>query len=161
MDCNDDDFERGQPIEEGDEDLCRAVWLAVIVQALLDATGAPRNEWDKLESLRWLEGRHCDTSDFAAVCDLAGIDFAKAGRFVTKVLEGKLDCIDFRCTKKAHLRNRSQESRKRYFRRADKNAKQRRERQLNTSTLGRTSSNDNTPQAANDNFINQPMEKNQ
>ena len=155
MNDNDNSPERRvAPVQETEEDLCRALWLATIVQALLDATGNPRNEEDKLEARHWLEGRNCPTSDFAEVCDLAGIDFEIGGRFVTKVLEGKLDCIDFRCTKKAQLRNRSQESRKRYFRRADRNARMRSEqrKRLLFPNAAMVAS------AANDNSINQSME---
>ena len=161
MAINDEEFEKGKAVQEGDEDLCRAMWLAVIVQALIDATGNPRNEWDKLEARRWLEGRNCSTSDFAAVCDLAGIDSVKTGRLVTKILEGKLDCIDFRCSKKANLKNRSNESRRRYFARADRNACLRRQRIYDSwRSGGRKAANDNLPEPSNDNFNNQPMEKN-
>src|SRR5687768_8367304 len=111
------------PVQETEEDLCRALWLAVAIQALIDASGKGGNPAYQAQAREWLLGKGGITSDFAAVCDLAGIDFEKTRKRFAKVLKGETESIDFRCTKKAHLRNRSQESRKRYFRRAERNAR--------------------------------------
>ncbi|MFD0894751.1 hypothetical protein KBB96_04960 [Luteolibacter ambystomatis] len=142
------------PIQETEEDLCRALWLAVAIQALIDASGKGGNSAYQTQAREWLLGKGGITSDFAAVCDLAGIDFAKTRRRFTKVLKGETESIDFRCTKKAHLRNRSQESRKRYFRRAERNARLRHEARSRilfpNAAMGSVASNDNS--------INQPME---
>ncbi len=51
----------------------RALWRAVILQALEDAasnTQKPAGKYHKIEALNWLEGRG---EDFAMVCDLAGL----------------------------------------------------------------------------------------
>lgn len=50
----------------------RALWRAVVLQALEDAASnskKPTDQYHKLEALHWLEGR---SGDFVTVCDLAG-----------------------------------------------------------------------------------------
>ncbi|MES2659476.1 MAG: hypothetical protein V4689_12730 [Verrucomicrobiota bacterium] len=117
-----------EPIQKTEEDLCRALWLAVAVQGLIDASGKGGNSIDQARAQRWLVGRGGITGDFATVCDLAGIDPERTKKRFDKILRGDVEQIDFRCMKKAFLKNRSEESRKRFFRRAEKNARLRRER---------------------------------
>jgi hypothetical protein len=123
-----------EPIQETEEDLCRALWLAVAVQGLIDASGKSGNSIDKARAEEWLVGRGGITSDFATVCDLAGIDPERTKKRFQEILRGNLEQIDFRCMKKACLKNRSEESRKRFFRRAEKNARLRREKILSFKT---------------------------
>ena len=52
----------------------RALWRAVITQALMDASNLSKKPFNKMERMRaraWLEG---DTEDFFAVCSLADMD---------------------------------------------------------------------------------------
>lgn len=142
------------PVQETEEDLCRALWLAVAIQALIDASGKGGNPAYQAQAREWLKGKGGITSDFASVCDLAGIDFEKTRKRFSEVLKGESESIDFRSTKKAHLRNRSQESRKRYFRRAERNARIRSEQRKRVLFPNAAM----VASAANDNSINQPME---
>ncbi len=119
-----------ETIQETEEDLCRALWLAVAVQGLIDASGKGGNSIDKARAQEWLVGRGGITGDFSTVCDLAGIDPERTKKRFQGILRGDVEQIDFRCMKKAYLKNRSEESRKRFFRRAEKNARLRRERNL-------------------------------
>ena len=157
MNDNDENVERkGKPIDQTEEDLCRCLWLAVAVQALIDASGKGGNSVDQSQAREWLKARSGSDSEFATVCDLAGIDFERTRNQFEKVLKQEVEPIDFRCMKKAYAHNRSHEDRKRFFRRAERNARNRTRRIQRTDFADLT-----TGQAisANDNFINQPMEK--
>ena len=118
---------RPEPIQETEEDLCRALWLAVTVQALIDASGKGGNHIDQARAKEWFAGRGGIGSDFTTVCDLAGIDPDRTQKRFREILRGNAGQIDFRCMKKAYLKNRN---RKRFFRKAEKNARLRREKIL-------------------------------
>lgn len=145
-----------EPVQETEEDLCRSLWLAVAIQALIDATGKGGNSLNQAQAIEWLKGKGGITSDFACVCDLAGIDFERTRKKFEQVIKREVESIDFRCMKKAGANNRSNENRKRFFRRAERNARNRRlnhdRKRLHDLAHGRA-------ECANDNFINQPMEK--
>lgn len=142
------------PVQETEEDLCRALWLAVAIQALIDATGKGGNPVYQAQAREWLLGKGNIGSDFASVCDLAGIDFEKTRTRFAQVMRGESESIDFRCAKKAHLHNRCQESRKRYLSRIARNARLRKHQKprilFPNTAMGSVPSNDNS--------INQPME---
>ena len=78
------------PIPEGDDDLCRALWLSVIIQAVNDAKSnrsRPCYKKDRLCALKWIKGtRDNDREDFEEVCELAGVDPIKLRRIIDKAL---------------------------------------------------------------------------
>ncbi|RYD75641.1 MAG: hypothetical protein EOP84_17980 [Verrucomicrobiaceae bacterium] len=147
-------------VEKTEEDLCRSMWIGVILQAVIDAGGSNCNRVDRDAAVRWLKGPGDFRSDFAAVCDLAGIDFERTRERCAAMLRGDVPTVDFRSMKKALPANRTSENRKRYFRRAERNAKDRNQRRNLLARASRPESrslpaNDNH---ANDNLINQPTE---
>lgn len=124
------------PIDETETDLCRALWIAVALQAIIDATSKSRKKpaiKDRSQALQWLADNTDEECDLALVCDLAGIDFRMLRKKFKQVLHEPNHSIDFRCLKKSEIANRETESRKRYFARTRKNErlKQERIRQLN------------------------------
>lgn len=128
------------PIKETEEDLCRALWIAVAIQAIIDATSKSRKKSaikEKSQALQWLADHADEESDLALVCDLAGIDFRMLRKKFKQVLRNPKDSIDFRCLKKSGIQNRGTESRKRYFARARKNERLKQERmhELNEETF--------------------------
>lgn len=132
---NKEDFESRSetPIKETEEDLCRALWLSVAVQAIIDATSKSRKKSaikEKSQALQWLADHADEESDLALVCDLANIDFRMLRRKFKQVLRNPSDSIDFRCLKKAGIDNRGTESRNRYFARVRKNDRLKQERKL-------------------------------
>ncbi len=157
---DDTEFEKTafEPVEETEEDLCRALWLAVLIQAVIDATGKAPNSLEEAKAREWLEGRGDLHSNFATVCDLAGVDFEKARKRFSPLVTGSAEKIDFRCMKRASMknRNRNRESRSRYFSRAQRNARLRRER-LRALHLAQMITG--TSKHDNDNTQQQPMEK--
>ncbi len=121
----------GTPIDESETDLCRALWLAVAIQAVIDASSKSRKKSairEKSSALQWLSDSSDEESDLACVCDLAGIDYRELRKRFKRSLREPENSIDFRCLKKAGIGNRGIESRKRYFARARKNARLRQER---------------------------------
>lgn len=119
------------PIDETDDDLCRALWIAVAIQAIIDASSKSRKKAamkERSRALEWLSHNADEESDLAWVCDLAGIDFRELRKRFKSSLHNPAESIDFRCLKKTGIENRGTESRKRYFARARKNARLRRER---------------------------------
>lgn len=113
-----------QPIEEGEEHLCRALWISVVVQAFIDAGGngsAKGDPRDRQAALAWLESAS-EKGDFAFVCDLAGLDFRATRRRLQNITASKFESVDFRCLTKAWGKTKAIESRARFFNRARKNA---------------------------------------
>ena len=107
-------------IPETDADLCRAMWIAVILQALLDAKSNSLKKClqkKRAEAREWLglDGKQ-DSEDYKYVCDLAGIDIVKMNRVIQRVLANEGEPLDFRCLKKARISNRGGEQRSSYFR---------------------------------------------
>ena len=131
------------PIPEGDEDLCRALWLGVIVQAVNDAKSKRSRscyQKDRACALRWIMGTGEDEGkDFKKVCGLAGVDPIKLRRIIDQALAGKHDGFNFRCLMKhaSCARRDEPESRKSYFKRMRKadTKRLRRARDLSFETL--------------------------
>lgn len=118
----------GNPIDETDNDLCRALWISVIVQAMIDIgvrTPGRENLQRRSEVLQWLGQNPEEIEDFETVCSLAGVEASEVRRIMKNILRGRSSGIDFRATKRALAKNREQEDRKRYFRRARKNQRNR------------------------------------
>jgi hypothetical protein len=134
------------PIEEGNEGQCRALWLAVILQAILDARGKYGNSVEQRQAKIWFKGRGGPRSAFAAVCDLAGVDFEKTRKRCQLVLADSSGALDFRVMKRDKEENRTAKGRRRYLKRAERNANLRLARGLALSAA-----NDNRPNTANDN----------
>ena len=83
--------ERTQPhVEEHDPDPRRALWRAVITQALMDAKSRsmkPEKVQDRKEALEWLYAESAEVmEDFEEVCALAGYN---AGWVSTKCREAR------------------------------------------------------------------------
>lgn len=132
---NDDSFEPrpGIPIDETETDLCRALWLAVAVQALIDATSGSRKKpaiKNKSNALKWLAENEDVNSDFETVCDLANIDPKDLRKMFKEIRRDPSRSLDFRCLKRMENGKRGVESRKRYFARARKNEQLRKKRPI-------------------------------
>ena len=113
-----------EEIPETDDDLCRAMWISVILQAVLDAKSKSNKSCLQKQRQRardWLglDG-HEEIDDYRFVCELAGIDINKMNRVVERVIAEEGAPLDFRCLKKAQMPNRTGELRTRYFRRLKK-----------------------------------------
>jgi len=90
-------------IEQGDEDICRTLWLSVIVQSLGDAltkSNKPPFKKNRREALEWFAAEEGEGSDFATVCNLAGLDFRLTQERISQFLNHELEAIDFRCIRK-------------------------------------------------------------
>lgn len=125
--------ERFPPIDEADLDLCRALWVSVALQAVVDArSNSKKRELlrNKEEALNWLAAEEDAESDFALVCDLAGIDFKKAQARLLQIVADPDETADFRCIKKALTDNRGHELRSKYLCRIRRQEKQRLKRRL-------------------------------
>lgn len=126
-----------QPIDEADLDLCRALWVSVALQAVIDArSNSKKREFvrSKEEALEWLNAEKEEESPFALVCDLAGIDFKEARKRLLTIVDSPNELADFRCIKKALLDNRGHELRSKYLGRMRRQQrlreKQRREKHI-------------------------------
>ncbi len=127
-------------IEEGDDDLCRALWISVIVQALIDAKGKSSksgNRRDRQVAKKWLAAES-EYSDFARICDLAGLPFHETRQKLGDFLKSDYETLDFRCLTKAWGKSETMESRSRFFRRARRNADNRRKTILELSQHAKT-----------------------
>lgn len=119
------------PIDETETDLCRAIWIAVAMQSIIDASSRSRKKAAikaREEATQWLMDNDDEGSDFAMVCDLAGIDPGMLRKSFLRVQHIPSESIDFRCLKKCGINNRGIESRKRYFARVRKNDRLKREK---------------------------------
>jgi len=106
------------PIDEHDTEKCRVLWLAVIMQNLSDGL----NHSDKypfkqrrIDALKWFEAEEGEGSDFAMVCDLAGIDFERTKKRIDGFISGRLNSIDFRCLRKSVDGTPNSKSRREYL----------------------------------------------
>lgn len=112
-------------IEEGEEDLCRALWISVIVQTFVDAggkSGKSRSQQEAIRAKAWLSAESHE-SEFAIICDLADLPFAKTRGRLLEMLENEHETLDFRCLTKAWGKSQTPENRNRFFTRARRNAK--------------------------------------
>lgn len=67
----------------------QALWRAVILQMLEDATSQSRKTQDqhaRTQARNWLEGRH---ADFIMVCDMAGLDVQYVRKKIKKALQSQ------------------------------------------------------------------------
>jgi hypothetical protein len=115
------------PVEEGEEDLCRALWISVIVQAFIDAKGNSSksgNHRERKQAFDWLADESPE-GEFAVVCDLAGLCHKKTQGRIKSLLASEYETLDFRCLTKAWGKAQTVESRVRFFNRARRNARNR------------------------------------
>lgn len=120
-----DEIRQFGPIEEGDEDLCRALWISVIVQAFIDAGGKSSkagNRRDRDYARTWLAAES-ENSEFAIICGLADLPFRQTRTRILTLLESDHETLDFRCLTKAWGKAQNPESRNRFFTRARRNAR--------------------------------------
>ena len=115
-----------------DDDLCRSLWMAVIIQAVQDAGSTslkPCKRRLRREARDWLGiGREGNHPEFELVCDLAGIDPGQLKIIIEGVLAGRLPGFDFRALKKLSFESREQENRRKYFQRTRRRDQARRQR---------------------------------
>ena len=92
------------PIPPGDDDLCRALWLSVLVQAVVDAKSQRSRSCFKRyqdRALDWINGSTDDEDqNFIEVCHLAGVDPQEMRRLISEALGSKSDDFNFRCLMK-------------------------------------------------------------
>ena len=122
MDNSNEDFEPffEATIAETDDDLCRSLWLSVILQMIIDArteSRKPPNIRRREEALEWLDAEDDQGSDFAMICDLAGIDFELMRRKAWRIVRNGTELLDFRCLRKPQIHNRAGECRTKFLRR--------------------------------------------
>ena len=146
MGNNDDNFELTfeATIAETDDDLCRSLWLSVILQMIIDARSEsrkPSNIRRRDEALDWLDAEDEEDSDFAMICDLAGIDFETMRRKAWRIVRGKSEQLDFRCLRKPQIQNRAGESRSAFLGRTRRRHRQKlaRAAKLAQEAMGRES----------------------
>ena len=111
------------PVDETDDDLCRALWLSVILQALTDARSKSAKrckKLDRLRALQWIAGADDPDSDFARVCEFAGVDRLKMKRRIDSILAESSESVDFRVLKKMKQEQRSWEDRSKFLRRTQR-----------------------------------------
>ena len=109
-----------QPIDESETDLCRALWVSTALQAVVDARSQSKKRTlkkAKVEALEWLYAKEGDESEFAEVCDLAGIDYKMAQVRLLEIVNRPEENADFRCIRKALQDNKGMELRSLYFKR--------------------------------------------
>ena len=109
-----------EPVNETELGLCRALWVSVAMQALIDAKSQskkPTMKQVKESALLWLQPEGENKSDFEMVCDFAGIDVDVAQERFLEIVENNEEGVDFRCLKKEAIHNRGQEQRSRYINR--------------------------------------------
>jgi len=115
-------------IDESETDLCRALWIAAPVQAVIDAKSKRKrqeHQQAKQEALEWLEAKEGEASDFAEVCDLAGLDFQLTRERLLELVRDENAKVSFSCLKKAMMCNRGNEARSKYLKRMRRHEKQR------------------------------------
>jgi len=120
MSNNENNHEPFPPIDESELELCKALWISVMLQAVVDArsnSNKPDAYHDRRRALLWLRAEKGEQSDFANVCNLAGLDFQKTQASLLKIVENKEATADFRCIKKALHENRGLELRSKYMKR--------------------------------------------
>jgi len=110
-----------QPIDECDTDLCVTFWVCVALQAVVDARSKSKKKYlqkAKAEALEWLEAKEGEESEFAQVCDYAGInDYKAAQTRLLEIVNNPEETADFRCIRKALQGNKGMELRSKYFKR--------------------------------------------
>lgn len=123
----------GAPIDESEIDLVYQLWRSVIIQAVCDAKTKGTDERIRKAALKWLEAEEGQNSEFAEICIYAGLNFSSTRREIQKILADPNAVLDFRCVKREKGRQPTDETRKRYFRRVQRNARKRDERKKQIS----------------------------
>ena len=111
------------PIDGSETELCRAIWVSVCVQAVVDArseTKDPKLKTVRADALKWLRAEEEENSDLAEVCSLAGLNFQQTRTRLLDLATKDDRFLDFRCLKKTLMCNRGNESRSTYFKRLRK-----------------------------------------
>lgn len=114
------DERKSQPIDEGDTDLCRALWVSTALQAVVDARSESQKrslKKAKADALEWLQASKEEESEFAVVCDLAGLDYRSTRSRLLEIVKSPEETADFRCIRKALQCNKGTELRSVYFKR--------------------------------------------
>jgi len=128
MSNNENNHQPFPPVDESETELCKALWVSVALQAVVDArsnSNKAKMQYYKRQALIWLKAREGEDSEFATVCNLAGLDFDKTRRRLLRVVQSQHETADFRCIKKALLENRGLELRSKYLKRIRKQEKAR------------------------------------
>ena len=102
-----DDEREGIEIDETETDLCRGLWLAVLMQICTDAKtkgSDSRARKIKADALAWLAQPNED-SDFATVCELADVKPAIIRERVRSFLRTG-ESTDFRVLRKSRPRKK-------------------------------------------------------
>ena len=108
------------PVDEAEGDVCKLMWLSVIMQALSDALSTSDNypfKQRRDDALEWFSAEEGSGSDFATVCTLAGVDFKMTKERIGMFITGELSAIDFRCFRKGNFDDQPTESRNGFFKR--------------------------------------------
>ena len=105
------------PIDESENDLCRALWIQVLIQVALDAISAnkkPTHAHYKKSALEWI---YAEDADFKLICELAELEACVAKKLLRDIVEGNREHIDFRAIRKERLDNRGMQLRTSYLKR--------------------------------------------
>lgn len=119
------------PIDESETDLCRALWISAAVQAVIDAkskSSDTESKRAKQEALEWLEAEKGEASDFAELCDLAGLNFQLTRKNLLELVNDENAKVNFSCLRKALMNNRNCEPRSKYLKRIRRREQQRAEK---------------------------------
>lgn len=115
-------------VDESELGLCRALWMSVAMQALIDArsnSNKPEMRSIRKSARTWIQPAGEELSDFELVCDLAGIESEVAQKRFLEIVEGSEIGVDFRCLRKESAHNKGQEQRSKYMQRARSTSKER------------------------------------
>jgi len=116
------------PIDESETDSCRALWVSVAIQAVVDARSnrnRPEHRRHKKEALEWLEAKEGDESELAEICSLAGLDFETTRRKLLEFANDENEGLNFRCLRKAVAGKQCSEQRSKYLQRMRRREKAR------------------------------------
>ena len=125
---NDTGRESFPAIEDSETELCSTLWICVALQAVVDARNKSKKgkyEQYKRQAINWLRAPEGENSEFAMVCQLAGLNFEKTRTRLLRIASNKNETADFRCIKKALLGNRGMELRSNYLKRMRRQEKMR------------------------------------
>jgi len=106
------------PIDESETDSCRALWVSVMVQAVVDARSKrskPEYKRAKQEAIEWLEAAEGEQSELAETCALADLEFESTRKKLLELATDESDGVDFRCLRKAIMGNHQNELRSKYL----------------------------------------------
>lgn len=135
---NDNSIESTITVTVSEAEHYRVLWLSVIMQQLSDALSTsnkyPFNKRRK-EALEWFEAKNGDGSDFAMVCELAGVSFTLTKKRIQLFLNREIEAVDFRCLHKGLSGDSIPMNRSSYLARMRKRDERRKQR--NTRVISR------------------------